>query len=88
MFQKKMCALGVRSKLSLIRYCETETTSDQTEIRPLSRLLSDHGTDQIQIIVQAIVRLKQPLIRPSPDQECYGSSQDGVYNLMRRECLQ
>ena len=84
MFQKKMCALGVRSKLSLIRYCETETTSDQTEIR----LLSDHGTDQIQIIVQAIVRLKQPLIRPFPDEECYGSSQEGVYNLMRRECLQ
>ena len=36
---KTQCVLGVRSKLSLIRPCQTEMTYNQTEIRPLSRRL-------------------------------------------------
>ena len=57
------CALEVRSLLSLIRPCKTEMTSDQTEIRPLSNRLRDHGPDHTQTIVQTIVRSKSLLIR-------------------------
>ena len=36
--------------MPLIRPCQTEMTSDQTEIRPLSQLMWDHGHDQTQTI--------------------------------------
>ena len=57
------CSLGVLSKLFLIRRCQPEVTSDQTEIRPLSRPLCDHSPDQTQTIVQTIVRSELLLIR-------------------------
>ena len=56
------CALEVRSKLSLIRPCQT---------KKLSRRLCDRGPDLTQTIVQMIVRLRWPLIRLFPDQKCH-----------------
>ena len=56
-------ALGVSSKLSVIRPCQTQMTSYQTETRTLSRLSCDHDREQTQTIVQTIVRPIFPLIK-------------------------
>ena len=52
----------VRSTMSLIRPFQTESTSDQTKIRPFSKLLCDHHPCQTQTIVQMVLRSKSLLM--------------------------
>ena len=60
---RKPCTLRMRWKLILITPCQIEITSDQTEIKSLSRWLFDHGPDQTQTLVHTIVRSTLLLIR-------------------------